>query len=403
MGPNTTEGEPLAHFSIQLVVEGLLARREEIEQAVHVHIQEAVPTPRVRVDGEYDNGLRAAIAATLDYSFRGLQAGPGWNGPIPAATAAQARRAARAGVGLGTVLRRVVAGHGLLGDFVFEQVEACDLDSHAAAVVDHARHIREVLLERLIGAIEREYNLERSRSRLSPENWRAEVVQRLLAGEAVNSGELAMLGYQLQDAWHLGLVLTGEGAERFVWHLKDQIDCEMLLAPHGDGTLRVWLGRQRQLSVAELERASSKDHPNLAVAVGEPGRGLDGWRQTHTEAQLAHVVALREPQGFTRFIDAVPEIAMLENEPLARLLMNTYISPLNSLRKGGQPARETLRCYLAHNRNVSSTAVALKVVRRTVENRLREIEGALGRPLHTSLTGLELALRLEQLGYTPGR
>ena len=57
--------------------------------------------------------------------------------------------------------------------------------------------------------------------------------------------------------------------------------------------------------------------------------------------------------------------------------------------------RETLRAYFAAERNVSSTAAALGVDRRTVTNRIRAIEDLFGRPLKDFATELETALRLD--------
>ncbi len=54
-------------------------------------------------------------------------------------------------------------------------------------------------------------------------------------------------------------------------------------------------------------------------------------------------------------------------------------------------ARETLRAYFAADRNISSTAAALGVDRRTVTNRIRAIEDLFGRPLKDFATDLETA------------
>ncbi len=60
-------------------------------------------------------------------------------------------------------------------------------------------------------------------------------------------------------------------------------------------------------------------------------------------------------------------------------------------------ARETLRAYFEADRNVSSTAAALGVDRRTVRNRIGAIEELLGRPLRGSLADLEIALRARRV------
>ena len=64
------------------------------------------------------------------------------------------------------------------------------------------------------------------------------------------------------------------------------------------------------------------------------------------------------------------------------------------MRDGGKDARDTLRAYFAAERNVSSTAAALGVDRRTVRNRIRAIEDLVGRPLNLIAADLEIALRV---------
>ncbi|HWC47817.1 MAG TPA: helix-turn-helix domain-containing protein, partial [Solirubrobacterales bacterium] len=86
--------------------------------------------------------------------------------------------------------------------------------------------------------------------------------------------------------------------------------------------------------------------------------------------------------------------SLLRDDLGATSLRQLYLEPLESMRDGGKAARETLRAYFATQRNVSSTAAALGVDRRTVTNRLRAVEELFGRPLADFATDLEMALRL---------
>ena len=100
--------------------------------------------------------------------------------------------------------------------------------------------------------------------------------------------------------------------------------------------------------------------------------------------------------------DFAEEAALLQSPELAALLVETLLGPLSSLRLDDGIARETLRQYLDCSQNVSSTAGALGVNRRTVEKRLRQISEALGRPLAGCAAKIDLALRLETLGVSIG-
>ncbi|HEV3321680.1 MAG TPA: TetR/AcrR family transcriptional regulator [Solirubrobacteraceae bacterium] len=81
------------------VIERLRARRSEIEEAIFVRVRDGVFDPAGNGDAEYAEGLRAAIAAVVDYGLTGIEQGETSSAAVPSVTLAQARRAARAGVG----------------------------------------------------------------------------------------------------------------------------------------------------------------------------------------------------------------------------------------------------------------------------------------------------------------
>jgi hypothetical protein len=374
------------------MIDRLRARQSEIEEAIFVRVR-LISGSVGSDDATYQVGLRAATAAIVDYCLTGIEQGEEWSGPIPSVAITQVRRAARNGVSLGTVLLRYFAGHRLLEKFIMEGTEQNSLSS-SEPVLRRLRSTQESLLEHLMAAITSEYEQERERMARSAEQRRRELVQRMLVGEPVDIGEL---DYKF-DAWHLGMIATGAKAEKAVRGLADRLGCQLLSVSCGDGSVWAWLGGERTLPIADVERVlSANDAPGVSLVIGEQGRGIDGWRLSHWLAQAALFVALHRPQRFTRCADVPLEAAMLRHEALAALLIRIYLSPLDNLRMGGQVARETLRSYFTCGRNMSSTAHDLRVVRNTVENRLREIEKCLGRTLPTCMAELEVALRLESL------
>jgi DNA-binding PucR family transcriptional regulator len=96
-----------------------------------------------------------------------------------------------------------------------------------------------------------------------------------------------------------------------------------------------------------------------------------------------------------RYADVALLAAVAGDDLIAGSLRQLYLAPLERARDGGKVSRETLRAYFAAERNVSSTAAALGVDRRTVRNRLGAIEDLLGRPLKGAEADLEIALRLD--------
>jgi hypothetical protein len=377
------------------MVERLRARHSEIAQAIYARIREAVPDPAGGRDRAYQAGVLAAVTAVLGYSLEAIEHGPGWSGPVPAEAAAQAHRAARAGVSLGTVLRRYVAGHRRLSEFVEEETERIGLLSNGPAL-HHIRRTQEVLLEHLTAAIEHEYNQERQRAACSSEPRHAELVQRLLAGAPVDPTELRTLGYEL-DAWHLCVIATGGNAEKAVRRLAAAHGRELLPVARG-GEIWAWLGGQRKLLITDSEQVlSAQEHADVSVAVGEAARGIEGWRLTHRQAEAAQLVARCRPRRLTRYLDVAPEANALQDEALADSLIETYLSPLDDMRIGGQAACRTLRALFDTEHNVSSAAHKLGVDRSTVHRRRNEIERRLGCRLHEHQVNIEIALRVEDL------
>jgi hypothetical protein len=373
------------------VAERLRSRRSEIEQTIFAHVREAVPDWVAEEDAEYALGMRAAVSAAVDYGLAGIEHGEDWSAPIPSATTLQAGRAARGGVGLDTVLLRYIAGYTLLGDFVMEEAERVAAGDGIA--LRHLRRAQSALLGRLTASIAEEYRRELERTGRTSGQRLSERVQRLLIGEPTDSAEL---GYEL-DGWHLGVIAKGTNAEKAVRGLAAGLGRNLLLVPRGEQTVWAWFGDQRRLAIADMARLlTAKRHAEVSLAIGEPAGGINGFRLTHRQAQAAQLVALRRPQWLTRYADVALLAFALRDEALARSLVEIYLTPLDSTRKGPPVLRQTLRAYFAAERNASSAAAAMGVARHTVENRLRRAEGQLGRLLPSCMAELELALRLEE-------
>jgi hypothetical protein len=308
----------------------------------------------------------------------------------------QAQRAARAGVPLDTVLRRYLTGHTLLEEYVMEEADRGERDGWALnqrEALRGALRAQASALDRLLQAITAAYGNELQGVERSPERRRNEWVKRLLDGGAAGDSEL---DYKF-DAWHLGVIAVGTGAAQAVGELAVGLDRRLLSVPQGERSVWAWLGGPRSFDMTALQRGLSA---GVSFAVGEPARGLDGWRLTHRQAQAALVVALRRngiPPTLTRYADVALLASALKDEMLASTLTGVYISPLEDSRDSGPVLRETLRAYLAAERSVSSAAARLGVVRKTVENRLRAIEEKIGRTLHPCPPELEIALELDEL------
>ncbi|MGN6254731.1 MAG: PucR family transcriptional regulator [Solirubrobacterales bacterium] len=351
----------------------------------------AISDPRDVADPAYLEALNAAVAAAIDYRLAVLEAGERQAPSVPAALLAQARLDARDRVPLDAVLRRYHAGNTLFGDFLVEEAERAEVPS---STLRRLLGEQATLGDRLLAAVSAEHAREaQSRPRSAAER-RRECVKRLLAGELVDRSEL---GYDL-DAHHIALMARGEGAEELMRNLAGTLDRRLLaVRREEEPQWACWLGGRHELAAEQALRALQDLVPDgLVVTVGEPAEGLAGWRFSHLQAKTALPIAERRGEAVLRYADVALLASIARDELLETSLRQLYLAPLERARDGGKVARETLRAYFDAERNVSSTAAALGVDRRTVRNRIRAIEELLGRPLRGSVADLEIALRLDE-------
>ncbi len=370
-------------------------------------------------DARYVAGLREAVAAAVGHVLEAIELGDTEATAVPGAVLVQARRAARAGVGLETVLRRYVAGHTLLGELVVEEVGRRSVPGGGEMLGEIAR-VQLGVLDRLLVAIAAEYGRELQGEDGSSGRRLFERVRDLLEedGEGEGEGEDgdgdvggvvgreggerdAGLGYAL-DGWHLGLIARGARAREAVLGFAGVLERPLLCVSDEDEVVWGWVGGRTVPGRSELDRALGLlgSIEGVVCACGEPARGIAGWRRTHRQAQAALSVALRRPRPVTRYAEVALLASALGDEALAGALVQAYIAPLEGPGDRGAVLCETLRAYLRAQRSPSAAAAALSVARTTVENRLRTIEERLGRSLYEGCSELEIALALQELGIT---
>ncbi|HEU4906614.1 MAG TPA: helix-turn-helix domain-containing protein [Solirubrobacterales bacterium] len=353
----------------------------------------AVSDPSEISDPVYRDGLRNAISSALAYGLAVLENGEGNPEPVPVALLAQARVAARNRVGLGTVLRRYCAGHGVLADFLFEEA------GNVGLATDSLRRIlndQSSALDRLLATVGEEYRREADRGTggiLSPQQRQAAQLRRLLDGEPLDTSEFDY-GF---DGWHIGAIGVGGDAAAAFRSAAVSLNRSLLVVTQPGDYVWAWLGGKSRPTPDDLEHLSRDWKPRMAVAVGEPAEGLAGWRLTHRQAAVSLPIA-RSSQEVTRYANVMLLCAALGDELLAASLRQLYLEPLRTDADDGGPLLKALRAYFASDRNTSSAAAALGLDRRTVSRRLRAVERALARPVVELGPELELALRLDRRG-----
>jgi hypothetical protein len=367
----------------------LRGRRPELEASIATRAY-AISDPGEVADPTYLHSLNGALTAALDYALAVIELGERRAPGVPPALLAEARLAARAGVALDVVLRRYCAGNSLLGDFLIEEAERAEVSSSdlRRLLSRQATHF-----DRLLEAVSEEHVRQAKSWPSSTAERRRDCVKSLLAGELVDHSEL---GYDL-DGHHLAVMAKGEGASEVMRVLAAMLDRRLLaVCREEEPVWACWLGGRQPLEVGQaLQALGEISLDRVVVTVGEPGEGLSGWRLSHRQAKAALPIAERSGQVVLHYADVALLASILRDDLVATSLHQLYLEPLEGARDGGKVARETLRAYFAAERNVSSTAAALGVDRRTVANRIRTIEDLFGRPLKDFATELETALRLQ--------
>jgi hypothetical protein len=366
----------------------LRARRPEIEEAILTRVN-AVSDPNQVPDLEYMKGLRAAVRAALAYGLAALERGDDRSPSTPPQLRAQARLAARNGIGLDTVLRRYFAGQAVIADYIVAEAERSG--PQAARQLKQLLRAQAAVFDRLIAAVTEEHCREAENEAGLARDHRAELTMRLIAGEPIDDSRL---GYPL-EGHHLGLVATGPDAEEAVRAIAAPLDRNLLLVREGDAVW-AWLGGRRELDLADVSQLIPPSPPaGFALAVGEPGQELSGWRLSHRQARAALPFADRDTGHFVRYSEVALLTSVLRDDLLVTSLRAMYLKPLEAERDGGELLRETLRAYFAAGRNAASTAAALSVSRQTITNRLRTVESKLAQPITACAAELEVALRLQ--------
>jgi len=368
----------------------LLGRREvELGEAALARAH-AIADPCEVPDPAYAIGLRRAVRVAVAYGIEGIGASRVDSLAVPEALLAQARAAARNGVGLDVVLRRYAAGYALLGDFSIRGAGEARVGNESLA---RSLQVLAALFDRLLVSISKEHAEEAERHSLTAAQRRIGQVRRLLAGEPVSSAEL---DYRLAG-WHLGAVAAGPGPQEALRAAAASLASSLLLVPADGEEVWAWLGWGSRPGAGEGMRAIAERLPaEASLGLGEPGHGLGGWRTTHRQAAAAMAVVNNSRQRCVSYADVALQAAALRDHLLANSLRDIYLAPLEA-EPGGALLRQTLDAYFAAERNVSSAAAALGVTRQTVSSRLRAVEKRIERPLSSCSAELELCLRIGRL------
>ncbi|MCD2198171.1 helix-turn-helix domain-containing protein [Actinomycetospora endophytica] len=315
----------------------------------------------------------------------------------PAEAVDVARATARAGIALEPLLHTYRIGHAVVLERFFALIEELDLTSaqrHSATLIGSKYLFAYV--DRVVGEVSAEYATECQRVSRSSIQRRVQLVRDVLGGATVDGTEL---GYRLEQE-HLAVVATGPAADASLRDLARRLERQLLTVAMTDDTVWAWLGstRRHEPSSSRVDPWSAGDD-RTRYAVGEPARGISGFRDSHEQALAAHRVARHLPALVTHYDDVALEAALLHDVHAARHFVDRELGPLTASDARTRLLRETLGCYLRSGLNAAATAAVLHVSDRTIAYRIRSIEEMLGRSVLSRSGELAAAVRVHRVLY----
>ena len=169
-----------------------------------------------------------------------------------------------------------------------------------------------------------------------------------------------------------------------------------LLVPAAQGSVWAWLGAADARRLAPVIAAKSPP-AGVAVATGDIGYGLEGFRESHRQAgEARRVCGLRErpPTDFVHY-RTVSLIAALSTDPnAAQRFLVSELGELNAPDEATRRLRTTLRTFLDLGSSHAGAARVLGIHQKTVAYRVRRAEDLLGYRITDRRAPLEAALLL---------
>lgn len=357
-----------------------------------------------------DPRVRELLAATVQDTVLAALSVFSTGSPVagvrsPAAGTELARRLAQQNVPISVMLRAYRLGQAAFQQELISRIAARrpSADEVAAA----ARDLSSVTFS-FVDAISEEvvaaYQAERDDWIRQRNAARLATVTSLLSSRTADDGDPGRaLGYDLGGP-HLGAVFwcgtdVDEAArlgrlERTVPQVAAALGCTLrplVVAPDAS-TLWVWF----PAAAAEVSTVAGALARDTWAALGDPTRGVPGFRRTHQQAQQAQTIATAADPAHRLRVTAPALLG-----PLALLAVDPgsaapwVQSVLGELADDDEPharTRETLWAYLSGGSSLAAAAAELHLHKNTIQYRIRRAEEARGRPLQDDRLDVEVAL-----------
>jgi DNA-binding PucR family transcriptional regulator len=235
---------------------------------------------------------------------------------------------------------------------------------------------------------------------------RTETVHALLAGDQVAVDDaVTLLGHPLRQHQLAMVLWSGDGStpdalvdlNKLAAAVAAAVGSTVLTIPAGRAEVWCWLAHSSPISPEQVTDTvnSSQISSDVRVAIGGPGSGLEGFRDSHHEAVDAqHFAIAGSPVARCTFYrDVELQCLVASNGRGVSTLIRRELGGLGAEDPSLDRVRETVSTFLTHGGSVDQTATALFVHKNTVRYRLSQAEELIGHPLSERRTEISLALR----------
>jgi hypothetical protein len=249
------------------------------------------------------------------------------------------------------------------------------------------------------------YREEEERWSRSESASRLAVVEELLRGRGPGvEAASRRLRYDLGRT-HVGLIAWSsartldtdqDALERATSALLRDAGCDQrLVLGAGAGVVWAWASRRSGDDVVDL-LASGALPPTMHAVLGGVGRGIDGFRSSHADAQAAFALraAASAPPSVTPYRDVDVVSLLLADPDRAVRFARSELRGLAADDPFTAELRRTLAVYLAEGRSPQLAGERLTVSRNTVTYRVRRAEELLGTPIGVRLLQRQAALAI---------
>ena len=302
--------------SLRAISGRLEQRTDEIVDSIVTRLREEVPDLRAAEQPEMWVAWRASTVATLRAALTALGGDRELASAPPEEATETARLAARAGIPLDVLLRTYRGGHAVLWEYWSTRSRTlAGTPALRGSLLKTASRFMFRYIDQQSVLISHDYTQERDRSLRDREQERVQVGARPPGRRPGGSG---LLDYELAGV-HIGVIAWGRGPEGAVDALAAALGRQALAVSVVPGTVWAWLGGRVPLDSRAKRKLDLHLPPDgAALAIGDPGSGAEGFRETHRQARLAHGVALARPRPVTHYDDVALEAFAIQDWQSAR-------------------------------------------------------------------------------------